>query len=281
MTLITLIIQLLLTIPLTIILNYCKRKNKNKIDQILIPTIYIIILSALIPSIKENIYLIVIFEIFVRNFYITNVINNNDPDSNNVFIIQSLISVGLSILTYNYFISSMETIIPEPEEIRGFVWFLILLYIVSIYNNLTKDNKIKEKQKFTIKKKENTVMQYAKYKTKYSTVVNSKNKTINELVYSIMIYESYKTPTINRKLEEYVGAVTKKETKYGIMRQKSFNHLTDEESIKVVIEKLENISKDMNLKSENSIKELLIDYSEEEKNNIIYIYNEIVEFSKK
>ena len=281
MTLITLIIQLLLTIPLTIILNYCKRKNKNKIDQILIPTIYIIILSALIPSIKENIYLIVIFEIFVRNFYITNVINNNDPDSNNVFIIQSLISVGLSILTYNYFISSMETIIPEPEEIRGFVWFLILLYIVSIYNNLTKDNKIKEKQKFTIKKKENTVMQYAKYKTKYSTVVNSKNKTINELVYSIMIYESYKTPTINRKLEEYVGAVTKKETKYGIMRQKSFNHLTDEESIKVVIEKLENISKDMNLKSENSIKELLIDYSEEEKNYIIYIYNEIVEFSKK
>ena len=60
MTLISLVIQVLLTIPLTIILNYCKNKNNRKIDLILIPTIYMIIMTALIPSIKENAYLIVV-----------------------------------------------------------------------------------------------------------------------------------------------------------------------------------------------------------------------------
>ena len=63
MTLIALVSQVLLTIPLTIILNYFKNKNYSKLNQFLIPIVYIIIISALIPSIKNNVYLIVVFEI--------------------------------------------------------------------------------------------------------------------------------------------------------------------------------------------------------------------------
>ena len=68
MTLTTIILQILLTIPLTILLNHFQNHENNKINKIIIPSIYIIIISALVPTVKENIFLIVIFEIFIRNF---------------------------------------------------------------------------------------------------------------------------------------------------------------------------------------------------------------------
>ena len=59
MTLTTLIIQILLTLPLTFIINTLSKKDNNTIHRIIVPTVYTIILAALIPSIKENIFLTV------------------------------------------------------------------------------------------------------------------------------------------------------------------------------------------------------------------------------
>ena len=105
MTLTTIILQILLTIPLTIILNYFKKEENRRINQLIIPSLYIIIISALIPSVKENIFLIVVFEIFIRNFYITNIVNGNNEISTFTYIIESIISIAISLFTYNYFIS--------------------------------------------------------------------------------------------------------------------------------------------------------------------------------
>ena len=89
--------------------------------RILIPSIYIIIVAALIPYVKENIFLIVIFEIFIRNFYITNVVNQDKEISNTVFIIEAIISIALSLFTYNFFIDQVETVVPDAESIKPFV----------------------------------------------------------------------------------------------------------------------------------------------------------------
>ena len=99
MTLIALITQLLLTIPLTFIINNLSKKENSTINKIIFPTVYIILISALIPSVKENIFLIVVFEIFIRNFYITNF--SNQANQTAKFIIESLISIAISLFTYN------------------------------------------------------------------------------------------------------------------------------------------------------------------------------------
>ena len=278
MTLITLITQVLLTIPLTILLNYFKNKNYNKMNQFIVPIVYIIILSALIPSIKNNIYLIVVFEIFIRNFYITN-ITLESKENSITFIIDSIISVTLSIFVYNYFISNVDSVIPDPETLKSIIWFLIVIYILNTYKIANKDREIVRVEKKKEYKKETTVMQYAKYKNKYSTIINSKNNTINNLIYSIMIYETMNTPTFNRKIEEYIGAVSKTETKYGIMRIKSYNHISDEESIKIVLDNVEKEYKQ--LKDKKQLINLLTTYKDSEKEDIITIYNQITEFSKK
>lgn len=281
MTLTTIILQILLTIPLTIILNYFQSKDNKKVNKLIIPSIYIIIISALIPSIKENIFLIVIFEIFIRNFYITNIVNRSNETGPMSFIIENLLSIGMSLFVYNYFISNVETVIPNPEDIKGFVWFLIILYTVYLYNISTKDKVVVEKTKTTKIRTEKTIMQYAKFKNKYSNVIKTKNTLINNLTYAIMIFEDYKTPKIYRNINTYIGLVTKKETKYGIMQISSFERLSDEDSIKMTISNFEKELKNTKLKENEKIDKLLSKYKQEEKEQIINIYNSIVEFSKK
>lgn len=281
MTLTTIILQILLTIPLTIILNYFQSKDNKKVNKLIIPSIYIIIIAALIPSIKENIFLIVIFEIFIRNFYITNIVNRSNETGPMSFIIENLLSIGISLFVYNYFISNVETVIPNPEDIKGFVWFLIILYTVYLYNISTKDKVVVEKTKTTKIRTEKTIMQYAKFKNKYSNVIKTKNTLINNLTYAIMIFEDYKTPKIYRNINTYIGLVTKKETKYGIMQISSFERLSDEDSIKMTISNFEKELKNTKLKENEKIDKLLSKYKQEEKEQIINIYNSIVEFSKK
>lgn len=281
MTLTTIILQILLTIPLTIILNHFQKEENRKINQLLIPSLYIIIISALIPSIKENIFLIVVFEIFIRNFYITNVVNSNTEISNTTYILESIVSIALSLFTYNYFIGQVDTVIPNPEDIKGFIWFLIILYATYLYNLSTKNKVKEEKIKDTKRKKEKTIMQYAKFKNLYSPLVKSKNELINNLAYAIMIFEDYRTPKIYRNINTYIGAVTKKETKYGIMQIPSYERISDEESIKHVISDFEKQLKNTKLKEGDQLQKLLSNYKKSEQQEITSIYNEILEFSKK
>ena len=281
MTLTTIILQILLTIPLTIILNYFQNRENRKINQLIIPSIYIIIISALVPSIKENVFLIVIFEIFIRNFYITNVISRSNESSAISFIMENLISIGLSLFVYNYFISNVETVIPNPEDVKGFIWFLIILYTVYLYNLTTKDKKVVEKANTAKIRTEKTIMQYAKFKNKYSNIIKTKNTLINNLTYAIMIFEDYKTPKLYRNINAYIGAVTKKETKYGIMQISSYERLTDEASIEMTISNFEKALKNSKLKENEKIDKLLTNYKQEEKEHILLIYKTIVEFSKK
>ncbi len=281
MTLMTLIVQILLTIPLTIILKYFNKKENRLINHLLIPTIYIIIIAALIPKVSTNIFLIVIFEIFIRNFYVTNITGEENDISKSSFLIESLLSIALSLFTYNYFISKVNTVIPDPEEIKGFIWFLIIIYIANLYNMSTKDKKnITESKKKTLKA-EKVIMQYAKFKNLYYDVIKSKNNNINNLTYAIMINQEYKNPTTYRKLKENVNAILRREYSYGIMQEKSPYRVSDKDSITSAITKFEKLLKNTSLKEKEQLEKILNNYSEEDKINILNIYTIITDFNKK
>jgi len=275
-----LIFQILLTIPLTIILNYIENKNKDRINSIIIPTIYIILIAALFPSLKQNIFLITIFEVFIRNFYLTTILNKTSNDTKSL-IIDNILSMVLSVLTYNYFISQVDLVIPTPESIKPFLWFLIFVYIVYIIRIASKDSNKLKRRKAEKRAKEYTIMQYAKLKTKYSELIKSRNGTINVLTYAIMIHNDYKKPKLYRKISEYIGIITKRETTYSILQIPSYNRLTDEEAITMTINKFESIQKENNVKDKELIDLILKDEPEEDKLDIIAAYNDIVEFNKK
>lgn len=281
MNLTTLLLQIVLTIPLTIILNYFKKKENRRINEILIPSIYIIIIAALLPIVKTNIFLIVIFEIFIRNFYITNVVNQDKEISNTMFIIESLISIALSLFTYNYFISKVDTVIPDPETIKPFVWFLIIIFIVYLFKLSAKDYVFKETNNQKKFKKEQIIIKYAKYKNLYSNFVKSKNTNINNALYAVMIYNDNHHPKISRTIREYLGLITKKETPYSIMQIPSYNKIKDEEGIVLTLEAFEKKLKNTKLNESAQLNKLLEQYNEQEKEDILVYYEIIKEFQKK
>ena len=276
----TLFLQIALTIPLTVILNIIDNKTTERINRIIIPTVYTIIVAAFIPSVKTNIFLIPVFEVFIRNFYITTILNKNNLNAKQI-IIDSILSIVFALFVYNYFISNVDLVIPTPESIKPFLWFLIIIYLIIVYKKVTKDQVIVDNKKQKERAKENTIMQYAKLKTKFSHLIKSRNGTINVLTYAIMIHEDYKKPKLYRKFSEYIGMVTKKETKYSILQIPSYTHLTDEQAITMTINNFESIQKETGLKDKLLIDYLLKDYTETDKQDIISAYNEIVEFNKK
>lgn len=278
MTLTTLIIQILFTLPLTFIINTLSKKDNDTIHRIIVPTVYTIILAALIPSIKENIFLIVIFELFIRNFYISNFSNK----ANNItkFLIEALLSVALCLFTYNQFISKIDNVLPTPESIKPFLWFLMIVYIYTLCKpQINKVNQMIPEQRTV--DKENTIMLFAKYKNKYHKVIKTKNILITNLVYSIMIYNGITKPTALRKATELKGIITTKPVPYGIMQVTSKIKITDEESISIVVSNFEKQIKDSKLKENDKVDKLLSEYNNESKQEIKEIYNEITEFLKK
>lgn len=271
MNIFTLLIDILLTIPLALIMIKIENNKNSFIHSCFVPTIFIIIVAALIPSLKKNIFLIPIFEIFIRNFYLTNI--NEEINNNKKAILSSIISIILVIFTYNYFISKVNNVLPTPEEIRPLLWLIIIFIIYSI----TKDENIKNDSKIKSlhNKKEYITMQYAKYKTRYEKTINSKNDTINKLIYSLIIYKNYQQPKIYRNINNYIKHLLNKEVKYGVLEVASPTPISDEESIVKTIKKFETISKK---NKDSKIENYLTEYSEEEIKEIVDIYNIINKF---
>lgn len=276
MNILILFFDLLLTLPLSFIIIYSSQKGKKYLYNLLLPTIYIIIISAIWPQLKSNIFLIPIFELFIRNFYITNI--KDEYNDNKKDFIYSILSIIISTITYNIFISKVNNVLPQPEEFKSLLWFLIIIFIY-LYFADSQANSSTTHLKSLFNKKEYVVMQYAKFKTKYGNIVNSKNEKINLLTYAIMIHENYQHPVFYRNISSYLNHLLNKKNYYGIMQVSSPMPISDEESIKIVLDELEKNLKKEDLTRKN-IEQYLKKENELKKNEIMTVYEYLQEFIK-
>ena len=276
MNILILFFDLLLTLPLSFITIYSSQKGKKYLYNLLLPTIYIIIISAIWPQLKSNIFLIPIFELFIRNFYITNI--KDEYNDNKKDFIYSILSIIISTITYNIFISKVNNVLPQPEEFKSLLWFLIIIFIY-LYFADSQASSATTHLKSLFNKKEYVVMQYAKFKTKYGNIVNSKNEKINLLTYAIMIHENYQHPVFYRNISSYLNHLLNKKNYYGIMQVPSPMPISDEESIKIVLDELEKNLKKEDLTRKN-IEQYLKKENELKKNEIMTVYEYLQEFIK-
>ena len=266
MTLVALLLDILLTIPLTFIMITIEKRKDNFLYLIIFPSIYIIVLASIIPFLKNNIFLIPIFEIFFRNFYNSNVIEEIKNNKN--YLISSILSILLAIFTYVYFITKVNNILPTPEELRNIIWIIILFIIYS----LIKDKDIKQNKIKTLDNKDEYIlMQYAKYKNKYN--LKSKKEDINTLIYSLIIYNNYQLPPFYRNIRNYLNHLLNREVRYSSLEVVSPVPMKDEQAIAKVQKELEK-----KYNTNDNIKNLIDNYSKEEQKEIEYIYKTIKKF---
>lgn len=275
-------IQLLLSLPLLGIMEYFNNKKISNIQKILIPVIYIVIVSGLCMDIKDNIYLIVIFQVVMHEFYINNVTGNNLLINKKEYLINSLVSVILSIFIYNYYISKVDSILPLPSEFRSILWFLIIIFIYCLLKEHLKVSS-PNNVSFIERKREYVIVMYAKLKNRYFKVVKSKKDIVNKLIYAMMIYENYTHPLISRKITVIKRKIFENTYHYGIMQVESNQEIDDEESIRRRMDEIEKIITKKSNKSKNDIRSILEEiYSDTNKiNNICDIYDEIISFENK
>ena len=246
-------IQLLLSLPLLGIMEYFNNKKISNIQKILIPVIYIVIVSGLCMDIKDNIYLIVIFQVVMHEFYINNVTGNNLLINKKEYLINSLVSVILSIFIYNYYISKVDSILPLPNEFRSILWFLIIIFIYCLLKEHLKVSS-PNNVSFIERKREYVIVMYAKLKNRYFKVVKSKKDIVNKLIYAMMIYENYTHPLISRKITVIKRKIFENTYHYGIMQVESNQEIDDEESIRRRMDEIEKIITKKSNKSKNDIR---------------------------
>lgn len=294
------LIDVFLAIPLFFFLNYFDNGEKKdrmeiNITHIVFPLVYMVLVSAIFSVfnwnfLSHNLFLVPIFECVLRTIYINRFLNQDNLMNHKYYYMIYTVTICLSYILYTGFISQVDSVLPDANEFRTFIWFLIILFFYISFKDRIHFDFLKEKATFQSKHQEYIVMNYAKLRNRFRDIVEVKeNKDLVTLLYAIMVYENLLTPPAMRKLNSYVYRFTNQEVKSGIMQMKSKTYLTDQESITLSIKKLrkimDKIKQDKKLKLTEDKKQeyILTKYKNkaEYTKNVLAIYHVIEEFEKR
>lgn len=286
----TLIIYIISSFVLNFILiKLEKKKQDNLLDYIIISNIYIILLSGIfdfysLTTNNGNIFLIILFLVIGNVLYLTLVKERTILKNNNYNLKKYLITLVTSYFINILLINRVDNILPSMENIKLIIWLFIIGYIL-LYLKKNIELKVPTNNNISFyQDKEYIVMQYAKYKNKYNTLVTSKYEEINLLLYSIMIYENYNKPELIRKLDTLKYKFFRETGKFGIMQLDKKQPISDEESIELSQKKLERIyTTNYRDKPNNKdqIKILIKKYYKKDIKEIEIIYQTIKNFNQK
>ena len=288
MSITTIFLYIIYSIILFILLEVINNKYKiNKIDYIVLSLIYLIIISGISSTRTTNIFLVIIIEFLLRIFYVNNIEEHSFIKIHKDILITYLITIISAYFLNMYYINKVDNIFPNPNELKIIIWLCIIIFIYKeLKNNINKNiniDKYINKENIVKYKEEYIITEYAKYKNEYYNLINSKHKELIPIIYSIIIYENYHRSKAKRKIDNLLFKINPKERKLGIAQVISNKLITDEESIDILTNKLEliynKISKKKNI--DNISKEIIKNYYPNNYDNIINIYNKIIEFNKK
>lgn len=242
----------------------------NVLIRVFIPIVYLIITSSILYYLN--------FDRFVQDFYwvnihyivfrlIFNLVTNRGALLNwkrQVFYWTS--TSLLSYLVYEKLIKVRTNLLPDFTSIANEIWFIILIFLYQIANNLTFS------QEATVQRKETYLKRrYIYFKSTYGNLITelTKNHILESIVYAVLIYEDFNRPKIVRIIENISFRICGKSKTLGVMQVRTEKLLSDLESVELGTQKIVAAynSYISNITNENP------GYEWEAKNNIINDYN--------
>lgn len=270
-----------------------KKQKLSPLFKILTPSLFLLLYSALVSLLhldfllEQNDLLVVCYFVMVY-VYEKYILKKGIRFDHKEFAVEMICSFSLCFIIYQSYISQVDKILPQANEIKAELWALVLLFTFYLLKDRVTLPKLKEETK-EINKREYVVMEYARRKNQFSKVVTNpiKQDFFKDLVYAIMIYENSITPTLFRYFTSIKRKITKKSYPSGIMQIKSKKELSDEKSIELAISKLEKIygkenSSKKKIKEDELIKRMVEEYTKEKEKQeaILSIYRIISDFEK-
>lgn len=286
MDLLQIILYLGFAIILFFILNYFQKfEDKTPSIMIIIPVIYIILISGISFVDTSCIYLVILMEMFIRIYYTKIILNQEELMNTNYYIQNYGLAIILAFIVTRCFIIKVDSIFPTANEWRMGIWFLIILFLYKTLNGVVTFKLEKQEQLNFKMKEEMIIVRYAKLKNSYSHLIKSKNKDFNSLIYAIMIFKDYHRSNFLRSVDKIRFRFTGKTMKMGIMQVETNKEISDEESIKIVIKDLNKIEKELStnkkIKKQDLYQELLREYGFNNIDDVFNIYKTIKDFDNK
>lgn len=286
MDLLQIILYLGFAIILFFILNYFQKfEDKTPSIMIIIPVIYIILISGISFVDTNCIYLVILMEMFIRIYYTKIILNQEELMNTNYYIQNYGLSIILAFIVTRCFIIKVDSIFPTASEWRMGIWFLIILFLYKTLNGVVTFKLEKQEQLNFKMKEEMIIVRYAKLKNSYSHLIKSKNKDFNSLIYAIMIFKDYHRSNFLRSIDKIRFRFTGKTMKMGIMQVETNKEISDEDSIKIVIKDLNKIEKELStnkkIKKQDLYHELLREYGFNNIDDVLNIYKTIKDFDNK
>lgn len=286
MDLLQIILYLGFAIILFFILNYFQKfEDKTPSIMIIIPVIYIILISGISFVDTSCIYLVILMEMFIRIYYTKIILNQEELMNTNYYIQNYGLAIILAFIVTRCFIIKVDSIFPTASEWRMGIWFLIILFLYKTLNGVVTFKLEKQEQLNFKMKEEMIIVRYAKLKNSYSHLIKSKNKDFNSLIYAIMIFKDYHRSNFLRNVDKIRFRFTGKTMKMGIMQVETNKEISDEDSIKIVIKDLNKIEKELStnkkIKKQDLYQELLREYGFNNIDDVLNIYKTIKDFDNK
>ena len=286
MDLLQIILYLGFAIILFFILNYFQKfEDKTPSIMIIIPVIYIILISGISFVDTSCIYLVILMEMFIRIYYTKIILNQEELMNTNYYIQNYGLAIILAFIVTRCFIIKVDSIFPTASEWRMGIWFLIILFLYKTLNGVVTFKLEKQEQLNFKMKEEMIIVRYAKLKNSYSHLIKSKNKDFNSLIYAIMIFKDYHRSNFLRSVDKIRFRFTGKTMKMGIMQVETNKEISDEDSIKMVIKDLNKIEKELStnkkIKKQDLYQELLREYGFNNIDDVFNIYKTIKDFDNK
>ena len=286
MDLLQIILYLGFAIILFFILNYFQKfEDKTPSIMIIIPVIYIILISGISFVDTSCIYLVILMEMFIRIYYTKIILNQEELMNTNYYIQNYGLAIILAFIVTRCFIIKVDSIFPTASEWRMGIWFLIILFLYKTLNGVVTFKLEKQEQLNFKMKEEMIIVRYAKLKNSYSHLIKSKNKDFNSLIYAIMIFKDYHRSNFLRSVDKIRFRFTGKTMKMGIMQVEANKEISDEDSIKIVIKDLNKIEKELStnkkIKKQDLYQELLREYGFNNIDDVLNIYKTIKDFDNK
>ena len=256
------IYEILLALLLFIVMEVIKNKTKEDSLIYLFPNIYLILVASIFTSLKNYTLIILILYLLldIINTYVLSQKESLIEDS--IYFKNILITFIIGLIIYNFYLLPVDNAFFNINEFKNFIWVVVILYLYQLFKNSNiKDKKI-IKNNYDKHFKEYVILNYAKFKNRYSYLIKVKNKDIENVLYSMLIYESL----VNSGLSKYFKRIRNRINQvniYGIMNVNSNHFITDEESIVIVKDKL--VKKYHHLKKDSNTLELIkVKYQDKE-----------------
>lgn len=264
-----------------------KRFSLTKIQYVLFTNIFLVFLASVasyfhLNAFCDDIFIIVIFEFLIRMLYTTYLLEKDFFSKEEGVLPLYLGNVVVAYLLNQFIIRQVDMVFLNPEQLKFLLWVFIILFIYHFFHRPDMISIQNSTKKFSIAERgQYIILQYAKMKQKYGKDISVQGD-MRFLIYAIMIFENYKRPSFFRQLDYFRYQFDHVPKKQGIMQVDSKKILSDIESIEIVSQKLEKLQeKKKSKKNEIDVASLLkgIGMKSEEIEQIIIIYQKLVEFS--